>query len=332
MRISLVAWSALAFTMSLAPFAHAAGVLPGEATPVQREQAQSRFLRAKDLMSKHKFDEALGELRASQEIVASPNTRLQIARCLLALGKKVAAYVEFGRTAVEAKELLTQDNRYQKAFAAATAERAEIEPQLGFVTMTIANPADATTVTVGGEPIQRAAWSDPAPVVAGTTSVVLVTPGHSPVERNVTLAPGPRVALTIDAQSGAPSEVAPAAPAATSPSAGLSGPSPVRIGAYVAGGVGVLGLATFAVFGAMASSTYNDLNHACGNGPCPSSKSSEISSGKTQETLANVGLVVGALGVGAGVTLFVLSMPRGASAASAGIVVSPGWAGLRGAW
>lgn len=106
----------------------------------------------------------------------------------------------------------------------------------------------------------------------------------------------------------------------------------MRLGAYIAGGVGVLGLATFAVSGAMASSTYNDLNHTCGNGPCPSSKSGEISSGRTQETLANVGLVVGALGVGAGVTLFVLSMPRGAQGASTGIVVSPAWAGLRGTW
>lgn len=106
----------------------------------------------------------------------------------------------------------------------------------------------------------------------------------------------------------------------------------MRLGAYVAGGVGVLGLATFAIFGAMASSTYNDLNHACGSGPCPSSKSSEISSGKTDETFANVGLVIGALGVGAGVTLFVLSIPRGAPATSAGFVVSPGWAGVRGEW
>jgi hypothetical protein len=106
----------------------------------------------------------------------------------------------------------------------------------------------------------------------------------------------------------------------------------MRIGAYVAGGIGVLGFATAAISGAMASSTYGDLNSACSNGPCPSSKAGEISSGKTQETLANVGLVVGALGVGAGVTLFMLSMPKGAPAANAGLFVSPGWIGVRGAF
>jgi hypothetical protein len=320
--------------MLLAPAAHAAGVLPADATPVQREQAQARFMRARDLMAKKKFDEALVELHASQEIVASPNTRLQIARCLVLSGKKVEAYVELGRTAIEAKELLQQDNRYQRAYDAATAERTELEPQLGFVSLKIDNPAEGTTVTVGEEPLQRAAWSEPAPLSAGTTPIIVKTPGHAPVERSVTVQPGQKVSLTIDAASGAPDAAAPAHPegAEGAPPAGSSNLKPMRIGAYAAGGVGVLGLATFGIFGAMANSTYNDLKGACGGGPCPSSKAGEISSGKTQETVANVGLVLGVLGVGAGVTLFVLSMPKGAPVQSTGLVVSPGWAGLKGSW
>ena len=109
------------------------------ATPVQREQAQARFARGKEFIAKKDFDAALAEFRASHEIVASPNTRLEIARCLRAAGKLVAAYAELGRTAVEAKELLAQDNRYQRAYDTATTERSEIEPQLGFVTLTIQN-------------------------------------------------------------------------------------------------------------------------------------------------------------------------------------------------
>ncbi|HEY6460749.1 MAG TPA: hypothetical protein VIY73_11385, partial [Polyangiaceae bacterium] len=118
----------------------------------------------------------------------------------------------------------------------------------------------------------------------------------------------------------------PEAPVSSSPT------SPLRTWAYVAGGVGVAGLVTFTIAGVMARSTYDDLNGACHGGPCPPDKDGEISSGKTQQTLANVGLVIGIAGIAAGATLFVLSMPRGSASASAALVVGPGNVGVRGTW
>lgn len=333
---SILVGSLLALAVCLASIARADGALPADATPVQREQAQSRFVKGRDLIAKKKYDEALVEFRASHDIVASPNTRLEIARCLRMKGRLVAAYAEFGRTAIEAKELLAQDKRYQRAFDTATAERKEIEPQLGFVTLTIQNPTDDTKVTIDGEELRRAAWTEPAPVTPETSQIVVTTPGHEPVTKTVSVAAGQRQDLVIDATSGAATDSAPEPasppPTAAEPSSGV----PLRTWAYVAGGVGVAGLATFAIAGLMAQSTYNDLNGACAGGPCPSSKSDEISSGKTQETVANVGLVIGVLGVAAGVTLFVISMPKGdaapAPAGSSAVVVGPGWAGVRGSW
>jgi hypothetical protein len=310
--------------------AHADGVMPAAATPVQREQAQARFARGKELLGKKQYEAALAEFRASHEIVGSPNTRLELARCLRAMGKLVAAYAELGRTAVEAKELVGQDNRYQRAYDSATAERAEIEPQLGFVALTIQNPTDETKVAVGGEQIRRAAWGEPAPAIAGSTEVVVETPGHAPVKRTVSLAAGQKTALTIDAQSGE----LPGGPPAPPPPTPLpdTGPSPLRTAAYVAGGVGVAGLVTFGIAGMMARSTYNDLNTTCNGGPCPADKVGEISSGKTQQTIANVGLIVGIAGVAAGGTLFVLSLSKGTAGPSTGLVVSPGWMGVHGSF
>jgi hypothetical protein len=322
-------------SLSFAPSARAEGpgVLPAAATPVQREQAQTRFLRGKDLLAKKQYDEALAEFTASHEIVASPNARLEIARCLRAKGKIVAAYAELGRTAVEAKELVAQDPRYQRASDAAVAEREEMERQLGFVTLTIQNATDATTVVVGGEELKRAAWAEPAPVVTGSTDIVVETPGHGPVKRSVSLAAGQKTSLTIDAQSGDAVGGTAATPPPPPPAPGSSGgPSPLRIGAYAAGGVGVAGLLVFTIGGVMAKGTYDDLNNACHGGPCPADKDGEISSGKTQQTIANVGLVFGLVGVAAGTTLFVLSMPKGPSSSSAAMVVAPGWVGLNGKW
>jgi hypothetical protein len=305
------------------------GVLPSEATPVQREQAQARFQRGKDLLAKKSYDEALVEFRASHDIVASPNARLEIARCLLATGKLVAAYAEYGRTSVEAKELIAQDKRYQLAYDSATAERTDLQPKLGFVTMTIENPSEGTRVVVGGEEIRRAAWTEPAPVMAGTTEIAVITPGHVDVTRSVTLDAGGSTSLEIDAQSGASDAPAPVAaeppPVVAPPKA-----SPLRTWAYVAGGVGVAGIATFSLFGVMAHSSYNDLQSTCGMGPCPASKADEISSGKTKQTIANVGLAVGVVGLAAGTTLFVISLKKNAASPGAALLVSPTWVGVGG--
>jgi hypothetical protein len=107
-------------------------------------------------------------------------------------------------------------------------------------------------------------------------------------------------------------------------------PSPLRTYAYIAGGVGLAGLATLAVFGTLAHGTYDDLQNACPNGACPPSKQGEVSSGKTQETLANVGLAVGIVGVAAGATLFVISLRKAPAGPSAAIVAGPSWVGIRG--
>ena len=324
----ILACSVFAVVLAASVHALADGVLPDVATPVQREQAQSRFARGKELLARKQFDQALVEFRASHDIVSSPNTRLEIARCLRASGKLVAAYAELGRTAVEAKELVAQDNRYQRAYDSATAERAEIEPKLGFVTLTVQNATDETKVQIGGEEIRRAAWSEPAPVAPANSEIVVSTPGHAPVRRTVSLAAGQKQALTIDALSGDATAAAAAPPPPPAPEASEGAGPSLRTWAYVAGGVGVAGLATFGIFGLMAKSTYDDLNSACHGGPCPSSKSGEISSGKTDQVIANVGLVVGLLGVTAGATLYVVSTPK--SEPTAGLVVGPGWAGLRG--
>jgi hypothetical protein len=104
----------------------------------------------------------------------------------------------------------------------------------------------------------------------------------------------------------------------------------MRTWAYVAGGIGAGGLVVFAVSGLLARSTYNDLEAKCASGPCPPDKDGEISSGKTQQTAANVGLVLGVLGAGAGAALFVFSMPKGSPTPTVTAVVSPGWIGVRG--
>ncbi len=87
----------------------------------------------------------------------------------------------------------------------------------------------------------------------------------------------------------------------------------MRIGAYVALGVGVVGVAAGTVFALGAKSKFDDAATLCDlpGGACPSNRQSEIASlddsGTSKKTLATVGFVVGGVGLATGVTLFILS-------------------------
>lgn len=307
---AVAALLAVALAASSAP-ALAVGVNPGSASPVQREQAQAKFLKGRDLYTQKKYAEAVVELRASMDIVQSPNARLYVARALREQGKLVEAYVEFGRTAIEAEELAGQDARYAKTAASAKVERKEIAPKLGFVTLSVEHAGDGSTLVVGGEEVKRAGWTEPVPVAPGTTEVELRTPGKKPLKKSVTLGPGEKTSLTIDAADAPVDESAPAPESkpAGPDAATTGGGGGLRIGGFVAAGVGVVGFALFAGFGLSARSKFNDLQAAC-TPTCPSSRAGDVDDGRRAQTIANVGLVIGLVGAAASVTLFVLSSKK----------------------
>jgi hypothetical protein len=330
---SLVLCSVLAASVP----ALAAGVDPANATPVQREQAQAHFLKGKASFDRNDMPAALEEFRASLEIVASPNARLYVARTLREMGHLVEAYAEFGRTAAEAKEHEREDGRYAKAAEAALAERATIAPQLGLVQLNIKNATDATTVTVAGSPLIRAGWSDPVPVKPGDVEVEIVTPGVLPIRKTLKIAAGQKTPLDIDAGVGGTGDATnpntPLPPVKEQPvtnsKAGKGWMLPVAI---AGGGVGVVGMIMFAAAGVASQNTYNDLKKNCGSGPCPSSFAGEISSGKTQQAIANTGLVIGLVGLAVGATFLTLwLLPSKAPAQpSAALVIGPSSLGIAG--
>jgi hypothetical protein len=338
LRCTLSIATAIALT-SLALDSSAAGVAPSAATKEQKESAQSHFLRGKELYGQNKFDAALAEFTASIDVVASPNTRLYLARCLREMNKPVQAYAEFGRTASEARELAKTDSRYEKAAEAAEQDQRALEPKIGLVSVSVERPNASTTLRVAGEEVRREAWSQPVAVNPGSTEVVAETPGRPAVHKSVTVAAGQKESVTVDAAAEeAPAQQA-ATPVTTEKKAEVSTPSDragLRPYAYVAGGVALAGLATFTVAGLLSNGTYSDLEQACGGErACPPGHEDEISSGKTEQTIANVGLVVFVLGAAGAVTLWVLSTPSKSTASTAStakIVTRGSFLGLEGSF
>ena len=101
--------------------------------------------------------------------------------------------------------------------------------------------------------------------------------------------------------------------------------------AYVAGAVGVAGLATYGVFGFLNNGIYSDLASECPNGDCPPSLESNIDKGRKYQLISFVGLGVGVVGLGVGATLFFLDSGQ-EQAPQAAVYVGPGSLHLRGSF
>lgn len=341
--------AALACALLLASSApsRAAGVAPSVATTEQKKSAMDHFAAGKKALDDKQYDKAVGEFRASLEVVESPNARLELARALRDSGNVADAWNEYGRVIDTATKMAAQEERYAKTAIAASAERTEMEPRVAFVVPSVVHATADTKLEIGGRAVPPGAWHNPVAVMPGSIDIVVESGGKEVARKNVTVVAGDKAPITLDAQPAASTPAAPAplvepAPsetaAETPPAASTAEPTPassdktkLRTSAYVAGGVGAAGLVAFTVFGLLSESKYSDLQSACPGGRCPPGKQDEVDSGRTQQTMANVGLAIGVVGIATGATLFFLSQPKdNKPAPPAALVVAPGYLGVRG--
>ena len=78
--------------------------------------------------------------------------------------------------------------------------------------------------------------------------------------------------------------------------------------AYIAGGAGGLGILMFGIFGLLSNSQFGRLESACSNNQCDASLESVRDRGDAYQTVANVSLVFGLVGLAGGGGLFVWDM------------------------
>jgi hypothetical protein len=291
---------ALAIPLLARP-AFGAGANVTSATAVQKEEAGKSFQRGAQALSAGKLDDAVAEFERSLGAVDSPNTRLMLARALVKLGRPVQAFREFERTMASAEQAAQVDKKYASAGEAARADVADVRSQVGLVTVRVSGAADS--LSVAGESVAREAWERPIAVAPGKVRVVL-TSAQGEAVREIEVAAGGSAEVEI-----APPAAAAPAPAVESPvEAQVStGSSSKRTIAYVAGGVGIAGIVSFAVFGAMNDSKYRKLQDSCISNVCDPDLRGERDTGQTYQTVANVSLVVGAIGLGTSAALLLLS-------------------------
>ena len=170
---SIMALSALSLAVLTTPLASAAGADPSTATPAQKKEAMDHFTAGKQAFEAKNYEKAAMELRASLEVVDSPNARLELARALRDGGKLDEAWTEYERVVQDATKLSAKEERYAKTADAATTERTDVEAKLAFVLVAVAHPPADGVLKVGGKTVPPDQWDDPIVASPGAVDVVL---------------------------------------------------------------------------------------------------------------------------------------------------------------
>lgn len=276
----------------------------------------------------------------------SPNARLMIGHCLVALGKPAEAYEEMAATMREAAKLAESEPRYAPTRDTAATQLALLEPKVGKIIVDVPERASAT-VTINGASIASEKLGLPMAVDPGKAVIAATHADGRTVQREQVVKAGTteRITLTFPEASkaggGATAGVSqgtkpPNVKASDEPDLGEKRGGGVRTAGFVVAGLGVAGMAVFGVTGMMARSRFATLEEECGGARCTDPKYGDvIDSGKTLTSVANIGLIAGAAGLAGGGLMILLGGPSDASRKKAGahgpwsgaaLTVSPGGA------
>jgi hypothetical protein len=286
--------------LSSAPAVHAQQKAPPSE---QVAQAEARFFAGQKHYQEQKFHDALTEFRASYELVKSPNSLLYVARCYRELNQIATAYDTYVRLIAEAGT----EKKYAKTKKAAEEEQAEIAGKVGRIVIDMPEDVRTPRVRVGYRNVDSTMYDRELTIEAGKVVVHADAPGHKPFDWQGEVAAGEtrRVEVLLPVQLSEEEERAQAR-ARKRASRIQTKMHPLRPLAYVSGGVGLLGLLTFGIFGSAASDRFEELDARC-DGRCPPGEQDEVDAGRRETVAGNVGLAVGLVGLAGGVTIFLLT-------------------------
>lgn len=274
--------------------------------------AQAEFDAAQKLFDAGRQADALPHFRKAYEASKSPNARFMAARCLIAMGRAAEAYEEMAATTREATARAETEKKYAVTRDSAAAELALLERRVGKIIVALAEPGPSVVVTLNGARVAPDRVGVPMAVEPGKLVIEAARPAGAPVRREITVAAGETktVAISFAAAAGAPlGAVTPPAPRA--PPQVVEKGGGVRIAGFVVAGLGVAGLGAFAGAGLAAKGKFSTLETECGAARCVDPKYADvIDSGKTLQTVANIGLGAGVAGVVSGALMIALGGPK----------------------
>ncbi len=301
-------------------------------------------------MAAKQYADACPKFAESERLDPAPGTLLNLATCYERNGQIASAWVTFKEAAAAARKA-DQTERARLA----RDKVAELEPKLPLLTIVVPAAADRPDLEIrrDGAIVGRPEWGAAIPVDPGTHVVEAAAPGRTPWQGTTNVgganlkqslevpalepAPAPpAVALPSTAPTPTPTPAPTLPPAPGDASSGAA----MRTAAYVAGGLGVAGLAVGTIAGLLALGDHDTMSHECiasGSSLVCSARGFDASrDAQRAATASTIGFVAGAVLLAGATTLFLVapSSRRATAAWALAPAVGPRGGGvtLEGSW
>jgi hypothetical protein len=264
-------------------------------TEQDRIVANALFDEARALMAAGRYAEACPKFAESLRLQPGGGTLLNLGVCHENEGKTATAWGELKA----ALALARRDNREDRE-KLAIERLAAIEPVLSYVTVRVSEDAriEDLEVRLDGAVLGAPSWGSARPIDPGEHELSASAPGH---ERFVTTfeirGDGHRAAFDVPRLSALPAREALGARGSI-----LKGQ---HIAGIVSGGIGLVGIALGAGFGAAAASAWSDSDAQCPRPHrCTADGAEAARDAGRYADISTVGFVTGGVGLGLGAILF----------------------------
>lgn len=294
-------------------------------TDEQRAAARSMATNGSAAFNEGRYKDAIDLFTRAEALVHAPPHLLYLARSEEKLGRLVAsreAYLKIVKETLPAGA----PQAFRDAQVAADQELRQVEPRIASLQVSVegAQGAQDLAVVVNGQPIASVLVGVPRPVDPGEYQIEATAQGLRAPAQAVSLGEGQKkaVVLTLAADPNAapvqPTQGSAVMDAQGGPDLGTGGGKKgLRIGSYVALGVGVVGVGLGTYFLIDSKGKRSDADDAFAgceaSGGCAPDDPAAIRTAELDDdadsakTRAIIGYVVGGVGLAAGVTLFFLS-------------------------
>jgi len=284
------------------------------APSVEQATADALFDEAKALLRKKQIPEACRKLEESQRLDPRDGTLLNLAVCHEMEGRLGTAWVEFQEALAAARQAQRWDR-----INLATQRLKSLEKQVPHLTVVVSRESVAPGFELvrDGVALAEPAWGTPVPVDPGEHTLQATAPDRLPWSTTLTIAIGEDVTVTMPVLKAVPVKPKPVSSPTPPPSvAPVQPPSSSwrRTGAYVAGGVGIIGLGIGSWFGLRAISKANESDDRCNGVLCDQKGLDLQDEAQAAARISNVGFLVGIAGIGLGT--YLLLTPDGTASST----------------
>jgi hypothetical protein len=281
--------------------------------PQDPAAAQSLFDAGRDLMEQSKYAEACAKFEASNKLDPSAGTLLNLGRCYERLGKTASAWAAYNQA-------ITLGRATSKPRQVAAAEElvASLEPRLSRLVVRIASAPPGLRAMKDEVAMDPAALGVPLAVDPGEHGIDVEAPGFEPFHGRVVVEDGGKT-VTFDVPPLVPEKKLepppppPPPPAHVEPREAPLGP--MFIAGAVTGGVGIVGLAVGAAFGAIVLADADEAASdpsLCPDYRCTPKGLAFVDSAETKAAVSTGLLAAGGVATATGVVLVLLDWPASA--------------------